>query len=196
MTATSTWTATLAKTPDPADILICAVVHNDTLGAVSISGCGAAWTLAESHDTGAQFDMHVWVGLNPTSAGTVTVTSANARTGKIRLLRVSGVSPTYTTTYSRGTGTSFTGPTVSVGPGQLAVALQAVSGTGTSDYPATSASPALANWMTDALTNASVLSGSMQDAWTAPSSPATSCNVTGTTTSGSRTWMTAMVTCG
>jgi hypothetical protein len=85
--ATGTWTATLATTPDPADVLICAVLHNDALGSLAISGCGATWSLNQLNDTGAKYEMHVWTGVNPTSAGPVTVTTGNARTGKIRVLR-------------------------------------------------------------------------------------------------------------
>lgn len=195
-TATATWTATLATTPDPADVLICAIPHLDTLGAVSISGCGATWTLQEIHDTAAGYDMHVWTGINPTGAGAVTVTSANTRQGKIRVLRVSGVGQSVSTTYSRTTGLSVTGPSVTAGPGQLVVALQAVNGIGSSDFPITSASPALGNWATDALLMASVGSGAMQDAWSAPSAPGTSHTVTGTTAISSRTWTTAMVVVG
>lgn len=195
-TATATWTATLATTPDPADVLICAIPHLDTLGAVSISGCGATWTLQEIHDTAAGYDMHVWTGINPTGAGAVTVTSANTRQGKIRVLRVSGVGQSVSTTYSRTTGLSVTGPSVTAGPGQLVVALQATNGISTSDFPVTSANPALGNWATDALLMASVGSGAMQDAWSAPSAPGTSHTVTGTTATSSRTWTTAMVVVG
>jgi hypothetical protein len=194
-TAVSSWAATLATTPDPADVLVCVVLHNDTLGAASITGCGATWTVNEVHDTAAKFDMHVWTGVDPTGAGAVTVTSANARTGKIRVLRVSGVGQSVTSAYNRTTGLSGTGPSVSAGPSQLVVALQALSGVGSADYPITSASPALGNWSTDAMAKNNASNGTMQDAWTTPAAPGTSHTVTGTAAT-SRDWPTAMVVVG
>jgi hypothetical protein len=191
---TGTWTATLATTPNPADVLICAVLHNDALGSVAISGCGATWTLNQLNDTGAKYEMHVWTGVNPTSAGPVTVTTGNARTGKIRVLRSSGTAPSVATAYARPNGTSGTSPSINASPGQVVVALQGCSGLGTSDFPVTSASPALGNWSTDALLQANIASGSMQDAWTAPSAPG-AFTVTGTSASA-RDWPTAMVRIG
>jgi hypothetical protein len=191
---TGTWTATLATTPDPADVLICAVLHNDALGSLAISGCGATWSLNQLNDTGAKYEMHVWTGVNPTSAGPVTVTTGNARTGKIRVLRSSGTAPSVSTAYARPNGTSGTSPSMNVSPGQVVVALQGCSGVGSSDFPITSASPALGNWSTDALLQANVASGSMQDAWTAPSAPG-AFTVTGTSAIA-RDWPTAMVRIG
>jgi hypothetical protein len=192
--ATGTWTATLATTPDPADVLICAVLHNDALGSLAISGCGATWSLNQLNDTGAKYEMHVWTGVNPTSAGPVTVTTGNARTGKIRVLRSSGTAPSVSTAYARPNGTSGTSPSMNASPGQVVVALQGCSGVGTSDFPITSASPALGNWSTDALLQANIVSGSMQDAWTAPSAPG-AFTVTGTSATA-RDWPTAMVRIG
>jgi hypothetical protein len=134
-TAVSSWAATLATTPDPADVLICAVLHNDTLGAASITGCGATWTVNEVNDTAAKFDMHVWTGVNPTGAGrsrSPRRTRAPARSG---CCGSSGVGQSVTSAYNRTTGLSGTGPSVSAGPSQLVVALQALSGVGSADYP-------------------------------------------------------------
>lgn len=192
-----TWVATLQTTPDPSDVLICALVHNGSIGAASISGCGATWTVRQVHDAAGDYDMHVWTGINPTGGGAVTVTTANSVQGKIRVLRASGAGNTVATSYARNptAAASFTGPTVTAGPGQLVVALQAASGTGASDVPIASASPGLSNWMTDTLLKINVTNGSAQDAWLVPSAPGTSCNVTGTSAT-TRLWPTTMVVVG
>jgi hypothetical protein len=98
------------------------------------------------------------------------------------------------TAYARPNGTSGTSPSMNASPGQVVVALQGCSGVGTSDFPITSASPALGNWSTDALLQANIVSGSMQDAWTAPSAPG-AFTVTGTSAIA-RDWPTAMVRIG
>jgi hypothetical protein len=109
-TAVSSWAATLATTPDPADVLICAVLHNDTLGAPPSVAAARPGRLKQVNDTAGKFDLHVWTGINPTSAGPVTVTSTNARTGKIRVLRASGVGQAVSTAYSNPNGLTGTGP--------------------------------------------------------------------------------------
>jgi hypothetical protein len=194
-TVVSSWAATLATTPDPADVLICAVLHNDTLGAATISGCGATWTAKQVNDTAGKFDLHVWTGINPTSAGPVTVTSTNARTGKIRVLRASGVGQSVSTAYSNPNGLTGTGPAVIAGPSQLVVAIQGMNGVSNADFPITSATPALGSWATDAMLKTVVNNGTMQDAWTTPAAPGTSHTVTGNAAIA-RDWPTVMVVLG
>jgi hypothetical protein len=195
--STASWAATLTTTPDPAtDVLVVALWHLDTLGATSISGCGATWTPIETHDTAAGYDMHVWVGRGATTAGPVTVTSANSRAGHIRVLRVSGQGGTAAaSSYARPNGAAVTGPVVTAGPGQVVLALMAASGTGLNETPLSSATPALGNWSVDVHDPASVQAGDSQDGWIAPTSPGTSHSVSGTA-STPRDWPTTMVVVG
>jgi hypothetical protein len=90
MVTTANPTVTLAATPAAGDVLILLSVNGTTTDAQpsAISGAGATWTRI----AGAHNYMNFWMGVNPTSSGTITATAPLSTAGRqLRLYHLSGV---------------------------------------------------------------------------------------------------------
>jgi len=87
-------TVSLPVTPASTDVLIVLSMGfnnpSDTI-ASAMSGCGATWTRIP----GGMDHVTAWMGVAPTSSGTITATAGAITTGRaLRLYHLSGVSPT------------------------------------------------------------------------------------------------------